>query len=235
MAKAAADRQSCLAHASPGSAGVLPVTHTRYLKTVRKRRVAYQRADDVKQQQLFVTMIHAFMQELCGYPPTGYRVTTAVHSHAEVGSDPHVVPTPPFVNSTLFYFTLSENPDDVHDLWVKHAQVYLVTPQQDVAAEYATQVVFTNFFIIDGASKDPNTGAWHLWSVSDIEAAQGTRIDLRILENETELAPTLSYVIQKRLQTIQYQIPPDTQESNAGGSEVLAAWTPTIRVEGHGA
>jgi hypothetical protein len=88
---------------------------------------------------------------------------------------------------------------------------------------------------IDGASKDPNTGAWHLWSVSDIEAAQGTRIDLRILENETELAPAISHVIQKRLQTIQYRLLPDTQESNAGGSEALATWMPTTGVEGHGA
>jgi hypothetical protein len=66
-------------------------------------------------------------------------------------------------------------------------------------------VVFTNFFVIDGASKDANTGAWHLWSISDIEAAQGARVDLRLLENETVLPPILSQVIHKRLQTLQYQ------------------------------
>src|SRR5258708_2554659 len=83
---------------------------------------------------------------------------------------------------------------------VKHAQVYLLDPpQDDVAAEDATRVAFSNFFIIDGASMDPKTGAWELWSISDIEAAQGTRIDLRILENETALPPTMSHVVQKRL------------------------------------
>ena len=59
----------------------------------------------------------------------------------------------------------------MHDLWVKQAQVYLATPRpDDVAAACATRVVFSNFFIIDAASKDAKTGAWHLWSVSDIAA-----------------------------------------------------------------
>jgi hypothetical protein len=59
---------------------------------------------------------------------------------------PHVVPTSYAADSTLFYFTTSEHPEDVQDLWVKHAQVYLVTSQKgDVAAASATQVVFTNF------------------------------------------------------------------------------------------
>ena len=212
MAQSAADRLSRWAHDAAGPACAPSVTPVRYLKTVRKLLVAYQRASGIQQQQIFVTMIHAFMQELCGYPPTSYRVTTAAPSHAEVGSYPHVVPTRYSAHSTLFYFTPSEHPDDVHDLWVKHAQVYLMDPPQgDVAAECAPRVVFTNFFLIDGASKEPTTGAWHLWSVSDIEVAQGTRIDLRILESETALAPTMSHSIHKRLETLQYQLPPDAQ------------------------
>ena len=147
-----------------------------------------------------------------------------------------MVPTSYPAHSTLFYFTSSADPDDVHDLWVKHAQVYLATPHQsDVAAAYATQVVFTNFFIIDGASKDPKTGAWELWSLSDIEAAQGTRIDLRILENETALAPTMSHVIHKRLQTRQYQTSTDVRRRDSRGSEALADLMPKMSMEGHGA
>ena len=150
------------------------------------------------------------MQKLCGYPPTSYLVTPAVYSTFAVGSAPHVVPIADAANLRLFYFTASEHPDDVHDLWVRHAQVYLATYDKgDIAAECATTVVFTNFFMIDGASKDPKTGAWHLWSVSDIAAAQGARVDLRILENEAVLAPTISHVIHQRLRMLQYQIPPD--------------------------
>jgi hypothetical protein len=189
---------------------MLSGTHVRYLQTVRKLLAKYQRAGAVKQQQIFVTMMHAFMQELCGYPLTGYLVTSAAYSTTAVGSPPHVVPTSYAANLTPFYFTASEHLDDVHDLWVKHAQVYLATYNKgDSAAECATTVVFTNFFVIDGASKDVKTGAWHLWSISDIEAAQGARVDLRLLENETVLAPTISQVIHKRLQTLQYLIPPD--------------------------
>ena len=210
MAKAAMDRQARLAHAASESACMLSGTHVRYLQTVRKLLVKYHRASAVKQQQMFVTMMHAFMQELCGYPLTGYLVTSAAYSATAVGSPPHVVSTSNTADLTLFYFTASEHLDDGHDLWVKHAQVYLATYDKgDVAAECATTVVFTNFFVIDGASKDAKTGAWHLWSISDIEAAQGARVDLRLLENDTVLAPTISQVIHKRLQTLQYQIPPD--------------------------
>jgi hypothetical protein len=212
MAQSAADRPSRWAHDAAGSAYVLTVTPGRYLKTVRTLLAEYQRASSVKQPQIFVTMMHAFMQELCGYPPTSYGVTTTACRNTDTGSHPHVVPTSYAANATLFYFTSSADPDDVHDLWVKHAQVYLIDPPQgDVAAACATQVVFTDLFLIDGASKDPITGAWHLWSVSDIEAAQGIRIDLRILENETALAPTVSHVIQKRLEMLHYQLPPDAR------------------------
>ena len=96
-------------------------------------------------------------------------------------------------------------------------------------------MVFTNFFMIDGASKDPKTGAWHLWSVSDIAAAQVARVDLRILENETALTPTMSHAIHKRLQTLQYQLPSIGLEPDAGGSEALAALTSKVSMEGHGA
>jgi hypothetical protein len=185
---------------------MLSGTPVRYLQTVRKLLAKYQRAGAVKQQQIFVTMMHAFMQELCGYPLTGYVVTAAASSTTAAENSPHVVPTARAANLTLFYFTVSEQLDDVHDLWVKHAQVYLATYNKgDIAAECATAVVFTNFFVIDGASKDAKTGAWHLWSISDIEAAQGARVDLRLLENETVLAPTISQVMHKRLQTLQYQ------------------------------
>jgi hypothetical protein len=69
----------------------------------------------------------------------------------------------------------------------------------------ATNVVFTNFFIVDGATKDAKTGAWNLWSASDIEAAQIARVDLRNLENDPELTLMTSQLINKRLQTIQYR------------------------------
>ena len=206
------------------------------MQTVRKLLAKYQRAGAVKQQQIFVTMMHAFMQRLCGYPPTSYLVTPAAYSTPAVGSGPHVVPIAYATNLTLFYFTTSEHPDDVHDLWVRQAQVYLATYDKgDMAAECSTTVVFTNFFVIDGASKDPKTGAWHLWSVSDIAAAQVARVDLRLLETEMELPPTLSHTIYKRLQTLQYHIPSIGREPDSGGSEARAASTPKVSLEEHGA
>jgi len=199
-----------LAHDSSGSACILSAAQGCYLQTVRKLLAKYQRAGAVKQQQIFVMMTHAFMQKLCGYPPTSYLVTPAAYSTPAVGSAPHVVPIAYTTNLTLFYFTTSEHPDDVHDLWVRHAQVYLATYDKgDIAAECATTVVFTNFFVIDGASKDPKTGAWHLWAVSDREAAQVARVDLRHLEEDMALASPMSHTIYKRLQTLQYQIPLD--------------------------
>jgi hypothetical protein len=236
MAKSRVVKQPRVAHDSSEFAWVLSATQAQYLHTVRKLLVEYQSADGVEQRQVFIMMIHAFMQELCAYPPASYVVTVAASQDAEVGSSPHVVSASSSANPMLFYFTPSANPDDVHDLWVKHAQVYLIDPpHNDVAAACATQMVFTNFFLIDGARKDPKTGAWHLWSVSDLQAAQGTRIDLRILENETALAPTMYHVVQKRLQTLQYQHPLDGRELHAGGSEALAALTPPAPMEGHSA
>ena len=133
MAKPTADRRPRLAHDSSGSACILSGVQGCYMQTIRKLLAQYQRASAVK-QQIFVTMIHAFMQELCGYPPTSYLVTPAAHSTPAVGSAPHVVPIACAANLTLFYFTTSEHPDDVHDLWVKHAQVYLIDPSQDDVA-----------------------------------------------------------------------------------------------------
>jgi hypothetical protein len=135
MAKSVADGQSRLANNASGAACVLAETQVRYLKTVRKLLVEYHRTGGVQQKQLFVELIHAFMQKLCSYPRTSYTVTKGVYSNTEVDNYPHVVPTPYSANSTLFYFTAAQDPDDVHDLWVKHAQVYLAAPHQgDVVA-----------------------------------------------------------------------------------------------------
>jgi len=236
MAKSVAVKQPQCANETAWFAGSLSTTYMRYLTKVRQLLGAYQHTGGFEQRQIFVTMIHAFMQELCGYPPTSYLVTLTAYGHAEVGSYPHVIPASYGANAPLFYFTSSENPDDVHDLWVKQAQVYLMDPgKEDVVAEGATQVVFSNFFIIDGASKDPKPGAWHLWSAADIEAAQVVRIDLRNLEYETRLAPTLPHVVHKRLQTLQYQIPPAGRAPDVGVSEALVEVMPRAHREGHGA
>jgi hypothetical protein len=236
MAKSTAVKQPQGATESAWFTCGLSAMHARYLTTVRQLLAAYQHAGGFEQRQIFVTMMHAFMQELCGYPPTSYLVTITAYGHAEVGSYPYVIPASYSANSTLFYFTSSENPDDVHDLWVKQAQVYLMDPRkEDAVVESATQVVFSNFFIIDDARKDPKTGAWHLWSAADIESAQVARIDLRSLEYETRLAPTLPHVIHKRLQTLQYQSPPAARAPDAGVSEELVEVMPRTRREGHGA
>jgi len=236
MAKSVAVKQPQGANETAWFTCGLSAMQARYLTTVRQLLGAYQHAGGFEQRQIFVTMMHAFMQELCGYPPTSYVVTITAYGHAEVGSYPHVIPASYGANPTLFYFTSSENPDDVHDLWVKQAQVYLMDPpKEDVVAEGATQVVFSNFSIIDGARKDPKTGAWHLWSAADIEAAQVARIDLRNLEYETRLAPTLSHIVHKRLQTLQYQIPPAARAPYAGASEALVEVMPRVRRERHGA
>lgn len=236
MAKSVAVKRPQCANESAWFAGSLSATCRRYLTTVRQLLGAYQHAGGFEQRQIFVTMMHAFMQELCGYPLTSYVVTLTAYGHAEVGSYPHVIPASYSANSTLFYFTSSANPDDMHDLWVKQAQVYLMDPpKEDAVAEGATQVVFSNFFILDGASKDPKTGAWHLWSATDIEAAQVARIDLRSLEYQTRLAPTLSHLVHRRLQTLQYQIPPAAREPEAGVSEALVKVMRRARREGHGA
>ena len=186
-----------------------------YLRTVRKLFIEHQCTDGFKKKQIFVMMIHSFMQELCGYPPVSYIVTTAAYGNAKVAGYPHVVPASYSAKPTLFYFTSSENPDDVHDLWVKHANLYFIDPQKsDIAADCATKVVFTNFFIIDGAAKDPVSGAWNLWSASNLDGARVARIDLRDLENDPELTLMMSHIIYKRLQTIQYQSPSEVRESD---------------------
>jgi hypothetical protein len=205
MAKTAMDRQSRLAHTASGAVHALSMTCERYLHTMRALLQQYQHAS-VVQQQIFVTMMQTFMEELCGYPRADYRMTSAIYSPPAVGSVPHVVPIAYAANLTLFYFTAAEHPDDVQDLWVRHAQVYLATYDKgDLVAECATTVVCSNFFVIDGASKDPTTGAWHLWSVSDLEAAQAARVDLRHLEEDTAPAAPLSHTMYERLQTLQYQ------------------------------
>jgi hypothetical protein len=198
-----------------GSARVLAPQYVRYLEAVRKLVVPDQRPGAC--QQAFMPMMHVFMQELCGYPRSGYLVTTTADGEAAVGSAPHVVPTSYKVNTTLFYFTPAADADEIHDLWVKQAQVYLADPPPgDVVAAWATRVVFTNFFIIDGASKDRQTGAWHLWSVADVPGATMTRFDLRHLEDATALEPTTWDVVYQRLQTLQYQAPSDMwQEQRA--------------------
>jgi hypothetical protein len=96
--------------------------------------------------------------------------------------------------------------DDVQDLWVKQAQVYLAEPRKDdVVLSYATTIVYSNFFVIDGAHKDPTTGAWHPWSVTDLALAHSPRLDLRCLESAAALASADLSVIHQRLQTLQYQ------------------------------
>jgi hypothetical protein len=67
-----------LAHDSSGSTCILSGAHGGYLKAVRKLLAEYQRASGVQQQQLFVKMMHAFMQKLCGYPASSYLVTPVV-------------------------------------------------------------------------------------------------------------------------------------------------------------
>jgi hypothetical protein len=236
MAKSTKDRQPPVAQDTAVSAGVLSVTHARYLRTVRTLSVAYHRTCGAQQRRIFLRMIHTFMQELCGYPPTSYLVTTAAAGTAEVGSSPHVITTSSLAALTLFYFTASENPDDVQELWMKHAQVYLMAPHQGaVAAEDATAVVWTNFFMIDGARKDPTTGAWKLWSAFDIPGAQGARVDLRSLELDTEQAVMTSRVIQQQLQRVHYQLPSTLQAPDSHRSAARAEGMPAPHMENRGA
>src|SRR6266487_9173 len=110
MAKPTAGRRPRLAHDSSGSACILSEAQGGYLQTVRKLLAEHQHASAVKQQQIFVMMMHAFMQKLCSYPPTSYVVTPAAYSTPAVGSAPHVMPIAYAANLTLFYFTASEHP-----------------------------------------------------------------------------------------------------------------------------
>jgi hypothetical protein len=234
MAKPAAVKQLSLINNPPESAFTLSATHIHYLNTVRQLLVEYQHAHGREQIYIFIKMIHSFMHELCSYPLSSYIVTTTSYSNAEFYSRPHAVDNSNAGDQTLFYFTASQSPDDVQDLWVKRAQVYLADPQKgDAVAECATKVVFTNFFILDGANKDRNTGAWNLWSASDLEGARVARVDLRNLEDDIELASQMSHVVQQRLQTIQYQIPPNVRKPDSHSSEALAALRQQARMEDH--
>ena len=232
MAKSTAIRQLQVSNDASRAMFALLPNQVRYLATVRMLLDDYRRTGGSEQRQIFARMMHAFMQELCGYPPTSYIVTTAAYGSADAGSYPHVVPGSYIADPTLFYFTASEDPDDVHDLWVKHAQVYLIDASQgDVAAERAMHVVFSNFFVIDGASKDCQTGVWDLWPAVDA-MAQIARVDLRNLENATALEPTASHGIQKRLQTLQYQAPPDIRQPGVYEPAALAEPMSRARMEG---
>jgi hypothetical protein len=172
----------------------------RYLETMHRLSADYATASDQVQQQVFIQMIHAFMQQLCSYPPATYVITTAAYRAPEVGGYPHVVPVAYDTNPTLWYFTPSPEVDDVQDLWVRQAQVYLAAPHKDdVVLAHATTIVYSNFFVIDGAHKDPTTGVWHPWSVTDVASACGPRLDLR------RLAPADLAISQQRLQALQYQ------------------------------
>jgi hypothetical protein len=178
----------------------------RYLDTMRQLYADYAAASDQVQQQVFVQMIHAFMQQLCSYPPATYVITAAAYRAPEVGGYPHVVPVAYDTNTTLWYFTPSPDVDDVQDLWVRQVQVYLAAPRKDdIVLAHATTIVHSNFFVLDGAHKDLTTGAWHPWSVTDIAAAHSARLDLRCLAAATALAADEISVIQQRLQTLQYQ------------------------------
>jgi hypothetical protein len=189
----------------------------RYLGTIRQLYADYAATSGVAQQQVFVQMIHVFMQQLCSYPPATYVITTAAYRHPEVGGYPHVVPVAYDTNTTLWYFTPSPEVDDVQDLWVRQAQVYLAAPRKDDAVlAHATTIMYSNFFVIDGARKDPVTGAWHPWSVSDLALAHSPRLDLRHLESTATLEPTVLSVIHQRLQTLQYQPVQQYSKGDAG-------------------
>jgi hypothetical protein len=185
----------------------------RYLHTMHQLYADYAAASGLAQQQVFVQMIHVFIQQLCSYPPATYVITTAAYRAPEAGGYPHVVPVAYDTNTTLWYFTPSAEVDDVQDLWVKQAQVYLAEPRKDDAVlAYATTIVYSNFFVIDGAYKDPTTGAWHPWSVSDLASAHSPRLDLRHLESAAALASAEISVSQQRLQTLQYQAPAEARK-----------------------
>ena len=155
--------------------------YARYLDTMRQLYADYA-TSGLMQQQVFIQMIHAFMQQLCSYPPATYVITTTADRAPEVGGYPHVVPVAYDTNTTLWYFTSSPEVDDVQDLWVRQAQVYLAAPcKDDAVLVYATTIVYSNFFVIDGARKDPTTGAWHPWSVTDVALAHSPRLDLHRL------------------------------------------------------
>jgi hypothetical protein len=175
---------------------------------MRQLSADYAATSGLARQQVFIKMIHVFMQQLCSYPPATYVITTSVYRAPEVGGYPHVVPMAYDTNTMLWYFTPLPEVDDVQDLWVKQAQVYLAAPRKDDAVlAYATTIIYSNFFVIDGARKEPTTGAWHPWSVTDLALAHSARLDLRRLAPTAALAPADLAVIHQQLRTLQYQAP----------------------------
>src|SRR5215831_1745733 len=108
MAQPALVRQPALANEPSGSGCVLPATQARYLSTIRQLLVEYQHARGSMQRQMFVKMVHAFMQDLCGYPPSSYIMTRTAYGNTEVDADPQVVAASDSGNSMLLYFTASE-------------------------------------------------------------------------------------------------------------------------------
>ena len=179
-----------------------------YVNLMRQLYADYEHASSIVQQQVFIKMIHVFMQQLCCYPPATYVITTAAYRDPEVGGYPHVVPVAYDTNTTLWYFTPSDDIDDMQDLWVKQAQVYLAEPRKgDVVAECATTIVWSNFFLIDGARKHHTSGAWDLWSVSDLPGATSVRVDLQTIEPGTEPDATAAWIVYQRLRALQYRPP----------------------------
>jgi hypothetical protein len=108
---------------------------------------------------------------------------------------------------------------------VKQAQVYLMILVGGCVTEGATCGV-QQFFIIMAPGRIPNRRL-AFPSAADI-VGTGSQNRLRNL-NMRRLAPTLSHVVHKRLQTLQYQIPP-TDETDM--SEALVQVMPRTRREG---
>jgi hypothetical protein len=168
-------------------------------------------------------MMHLFMQEICGFPEGSYLVTTAAYGDEMCGSYPHVVPASFYANSTLCYFTASDDMDDLQDLWVRHGQVYLNEPRRDDAVrDCATQIVLSNFVTINGAKKNLHTNSWESWSASDIKGGCSPRIHLDEFTEEKQLDPILSKVVRSRLESITYRVSPDTRKTGRQGHSRLA-------------
>lgn len=177
-----------------------------YLGKIHALLLEYENSAESIKQHLFAEMIHCFLQDLCGYPEDAYLVTRTTNDDETAGSRPHVVLIANLKNVTLFWFTTSDDIDDLHDLWVKHAQVYVNDPcVSDSARNSATTIIFTNFLVIDGAEKDIRNDAWELWSASDVLSGGITRIDLRRLWQNNNLDRQTLATIDMRLRSIHYQ------------------------------
>ena len=197
---------------------ILSAQQVLYLGKLAALKKEHSRASGFAQKQLFVKMIHLFMQEVCGYPEGSYLVTTSAYGDEACGSYPHVVPVAFYANSALFYFTPSDDLADVQDLWVRHGQVYTTEPKKgDAARECATQIICSNFNLIDGAKKNTRNDSWEPWSASDIKGARSPRVRLNDLSEDKELDPVQSNVIRARLASIAYQSAPDTKKTSGEG------------------